>query len=288
MRLSVETYTLDLKYGYEKTIKMLKEAGFDSVDYSFYNLGTMKEEEILGENYIAYAHSVRKCLNDNGMTCNQAHAPFAFEYGGKFDVSDPEYNKIVRSMESAAIMGAENIIIHSIGVPAVVENVFDYNLSFYKSLEPYCEKFNICIAIENLFEDDLKSKCYRGKLHTPELLCKMVKCLQSPWFDVCIDVGHAGVTGYEPDVLLKGFDKNTLKALHIHDNDYISDKHMLPFTGDFDWEKIMKALKTVGYTGDLTLEILGFMKRADEAFMEESLQYAAKVGRHLIKMYDAF
>lgn len=284
MKLSVETFTLDQKYGYEQTIKMLKEAGFDSIDYSFYNLGDTKEQEILGENYIAYAYSVRKYLDDNGMTCNQAHAPFYFKYGGNFDVSNPEYNKIVRSMESAAIMGAENIIVHYIGTP-VEEDCFDYNFRFYKSLEPYCEKFHICIAIENLFYTDTKCNCCRGRLQ-PELLCKMVKLLQSPWFVICLDVGHAAIIGCEPENLIKGLDGHTLKALHIHDNDYLSDKHMLPFTGNLDWENIMNALKEVEYKGDLTLEILGFLSKISDGLMKDTLQYAAKVGRYLIKMYE--
>lgn len=35
MRLSIDTYVLRSRYGDEKAIRMLKEAGFDGIDYSF-------------------------------------------------------------------------------------------------------------------------------------------------------------------------------------------------------------------------------------------------------------
>lgn len=281
MKLSVENHTLRKRYGDETAIKMLKEAGFDSIDYSYYWLEDT--DDALGSNYIEHAVKVRQLLDENCMTCNQAHAPFALTYGSTFDLSEKEYAKIVRSMESAAILGAEHIVVHSLGVPNSVD-CFAYNLGFYKSLEPYCEKFGIRIAIENLFEYDQKRKTFRkGRLHTPELLNGMIKALNSPWFVVCIDVGHAAVTGFEPEELIQGFDHQTLKSLHIHDNDYLSDRHALPCTGDFNWDKITGALKSIDYNGDFTLEIFAYLNRFDDEMMQDALMFAGKVGRHLMK-----
>jgi len=47
MRLSVETYVLHKRYGDERAAEMLKKAGFDSIDYSFYWLA--EEDDTLGE-----------------------------------------------------------------------------------------------------------------------------------------------------------------------------------------------------------------------------------------------
>ena len=225
-------------------------------------------------------------LEKNGMTCNQAHAPFKLAYGSKFDMSEKEYAKIVRSMEAAAIMGAENIVVHAITVPTGVD-LFAYNLEFYKSLEPYCEKFGICVAIENLFCRNKRNPWLHGKLHRPEQLNQMVAALNSPWFVVCIDVGHAGLTGFEPEDVIRGFDNKTLKALHIHDNDYLDDTHNIPYAGKFNWDEIMKALKDIGYNGDFTLEVLGYLKKVDDAFMEDALAFCAKTGRYLMSKMEA-
>lgn len=280
MQLSIETYTLRKRYGDQKAIEMLKKAGFDSIDYSFYWLD--ESDVALCEQYKEHAQKVRKFLDANNMTCNQAHAPFILNYGCQFDISDKEYEKIVRAMESAAIMGAESIVVHAIAVPKGVD-LFEYNLQFYKSLERYAEKFGICIAIENLWDYDSKRKYIYGRLHTPEVLYKMLDALQSPWFVICIDIGHAAITGYEPEEMIRLLDNKVLRALHIHDNDYRSDKHGLPYTGDFNWDEIMKALKDIEYQGDFTLEVFSYLNKIENEFMEEALTYVAKIGRYLLQ-----
>jgi sugar phosphate isomerase/epimerase len=258
---------------------MLKKAGFDSIDYSYYWLP--EEDEALGESYREYAGKVKEYLEKNNMTCNQAHAPLALKYGAVLDVEDPEYLKLVRSIESAAILGAESIIVHALKVPSEVD-LFAYNVAFYKGLEKYCRQFHICIAIENLFWQDKKSNCLRG-LFTPEQLNEMIAVLDSPYFVICVDVGHAAITGYEPQDMIRQFDSKNLKALHIHDNDYYRDRHTLPYTGLLDWGQITQALHDIGYQGDFTLEIFGYLLKVDDAFMETALDFAAKTGRFLIE-----
>ena len=278
MQLSIEIYTLRKRYGDQKAIEMLSKAGFDCVDYSFYWLDD--SDDAISEKYIEHAKKIKRILDANQITCNQAHAPLGYGYVRVFDVSDKEYQKIVRSMEAAAIMGANSIIIHAVQVPEH-ENLFEYNLRFYKSLEPYAEQFGIHIAIENLWDYDPKRKRIYGRLHTPDILYKMLDALQSPWFIICIDVGHAAMTGYEPEEIIRQFDNKALRALHIHDNDYCADKHALPYTGDFNWNEIMKALKEIDYQGEFTLEIFKFLESVDDDFMEEALKFAEKTGRYL-------
>lgn len=279
MQLSIEIYNLRKRYGDRKAIEMLKKAGFDCVDYSFYWLED--SDDAISEKYIEHAQMVREILEDNDMTCNQAHAPLGYGYGREFDVSDKEYQKIVRSMEAASIMGAKSIIVHAVQVPKDID-LFEYNIRFYKSLEPYAEKFGICIAIENLWDYDSKRKYIYGRLHTPDILYGMLDALESPWFVICIDVGHAAITGYEPEEIIRQLNNKVLRALHIHDNDYCGDKHWLPYTGEFNWDEILKALKEIDYQGEFTLEIFKFLENAEDEFMEEALKFAAKTGRYLV------
>ena len=283
MRLSVETYVLHKRYGDKRAVEMLKKAGFDSVDYSFDWLA--EEDDTLGENYQECAKKVRGYLTEYDMVCNQAHGPLTLKYGGAFEVTDPEYQKLVRSIEAASIMGAESIIVHALKVPEGVD-LFAYNLEFYKSLEKYCRQFHICVAIENLFWQDKKSNCLRA-LFTPEQMKQMLAALDSPYFVICIDVGHAAITGYEPQEMIRQFDSTVLLALHIHDNDYYRDRHMIPFAGNLDWNEITRALHDIGYQGDFTLEIFGYLMKVDDQFMETALDFAAKTGRHLLKRIEA-
>ena len=283
MKLSVELYSVAKYFGDHKAIDLIRQAGFDAVDFSYYY---EKEcEEILGENYKEYARELRAHLDEVGLSCNQAHAPFTFKYGMNRDTSDPKYLNIVRALESAAILGAENIVVHSITVPEDVD--FEaYNIAYYSSFIPYCEAFNIHVAVENLFAKDAKRNRFVGKLGTPEELNSIVKKINSPWIVACVDVGHASLTGYEPEDFISRVDPDILKCLHIQDNDYLGDRHMLPYLADLNWHAIMTSLKKSGYKGDLTLEIVKYLQRFPQELIPDALKFAVVIGKHLISIYE--
>jgi len=223
---------------------------------------------------------VRRLLDENGMSCYQAHAPLKMSYGQAFDELAEGYRKIVQSMEAASILGAKHIVVHGPRVPEGVDD-FAYNLEYYRSLKPYCEKFGIHIAIENL------GRYQVGRFNTPEVLYRMLELLDSPWFSVCVDVGHAAITGPEPEELIAGLDNRTLGCVHIHDNDYEHDNHALPYTGKLHWDKIAEAMKKINYQTWLSLEVPTYLGRFDDEMLPEALAFAAKIGRHLIAKVEA-
>ena len=290
MKLSIETYALREKFGDRGTILLAKEAGFDAVDYSYYwftnhDLWLSQNQDTLGEKYVAYAKELRAFLDEIGMECNQAHAPFTVGYGSRFDESDRGYVMLLRSMESAAILGAKSIIVHANEVPKGVD-LEEHNIAFYRTLIPYCEKFGICVAVENLFNTDRETGVITPRIGSPEELNRIVAALDSPYIVACVDVGHAALTGYAPEYFIAGVNPAILKALHIHDNEKIVDSHTIPFNGFLNWEAIMKSLNKIGYDGELTLEIFEFLGRFPAKLMPQALQLAHNVGRHLIEMFE--
>jgi sugar phosphate isomerase/epimerase len=70
---------------------------------------------------------------------------------------------------------------------------------------------------------------------------------------VCLDVGHAHLTGGAPEAieLLAGY----IATTHIHDNRGRDDDHLLPFDGTIDWPATLMAFSKVGYGGPLMLEL---------------------------------
>ncbi len=288
MKLSIDIYEIRHHFGEKQGFKELKNAGFDSIDYSFYWLDEAHTEKILGENHIEYAKSVRASLDEIGLTCNQAHAPFEFRSDeDTIDISNPRYLRIIRSMESAAIMGAQNIIIHSIN-PFPGQSLFDTNYAFYKSFQPYCEKFGIHVSIENLFGqpyDEARKRYIGNRFDRPESMMELIRALDSEWFNVCIDVGHAAVTDIHPEDFIRALDAKTLKALHIQDNNYEGDQHNLPYMGKINWDNVTKALHDIGYMGDMTFEVFGFFRSLgqEQNLVKASLPYIAAVGRQLIQ-----
>lgn len=286
MNLSLESYGLMLKFGAFEGLRLIKQAGFDCVDMSYY--WQLEGSMLIGDEYREYALQLRAHLDELGLTCNQAHAPFSFKHGEDIDPSNPNYLAITRAIESASILGARTIVVHSIGVKNGTNVCFDreYNYAYYKSLQPLCEKFNICIAIENLCIFDDKRKCYKGKLGTASELCEFIRELDSPYFVACVDVGHAAMTGNEPEQFLADMDVSLLKAIHIQDGNYREDCHTIPYLGAFDWNEIMKTLKRIGYKGELTLEIVKYLKNIPKELTLDALCFAEKVGRHLISIFN--
>ncbi len=279
MRLSVESYAVSELLGEEAMPRAIKDAGFDAVDYSFYTEQHIRSLS-RGDGYVDYARRMRERLDEAGLACNQAHAPAELTPESRLDVSDPEYLRLVRSIEAAAILGADSIIVHPIPVDA--DDLVSFNVEFYKGLAPLCERFGIRISVENIYGCDYKRKRKFPVLGTPETLCAVIDGVGSPWFCACIDVGHTALTGYEPEDFIQRMPAGMIRALHVHDNDYREDLHLLPFSGKFAWEKIGAALKACGYGGDLTLEILSFLERFPPDVLPDALRLASSVGRKLI------
>ena len=283
MKLSVELYSVAERFGDLKAIELIREAGFDAIDYSYYY---EKEcEEVLGENYKKYAQEIRAHLDRVGISCNQAHAPFKFKYGMNQDCSEPKYRNIVRAIESASILGAKNIIVHSVSVPEGVD-FEQYNIEYYKSFIPYCEAFRIHVAVENLFKRDKQTNTISSKIGSPRELNGILQKINSPWIVACVDVGHASLTGYEPEEFISQVDPHVLKCLHVQDNDYLGDRHTLPYLANLNWEAIMISLKKSGYEGDLTFEIIKYLERFPKELISEALKFAVVVGRYLISIYE--
>ena len=242
-------------------------------------------EEITGDGYLTHVENMRRYLDKAGIVANQAHAPFSFKYGMAMDESEPRYRTIARSIASAGLLGASNIVIHSVNVPEGV-NFEDYNVEFYKSFIPYCEKYGICVAVENLFVRLPENKGFLPKLGTPEDLCRIVERIASPYIVACVDVGHAALTGHKPEDFIAAMNPDILACLHVQDVDYKDDRHMLPFTESLDWTAIMTALKKKGYKGDLTLEIIKYLDQLPVELLPDALAFSAKVANHLRTVFE--
>ncbi len=288
MRLSMETYGLRRRYGDFEAARLIREAGFDCIDYSCYY---WKEQAYaLEDGYREYAHTLRAHLDSLGLFCNQAHAPFDMKYGQPFDQSYPDFRNVTRAIEVASILGADQIVVHSVAMPYKltedIESTHAYAMTYYRSLLPYAQHFGIRIAVENLFVRHKERFVYSGRLNRPDTLSRVVRELDSPWFTACLDMGHAAMVGYEPEDFVRAMDAGVLGAVHFQDGDYIEDRHNLPFLGQYHWTEIMKALRETGYAGDLTFEIYKYYQNLPDEAVPHALKMAEVVGRRLIELFE--
>lgn len=134
----METVVLRNKFGDETAIRMLKEAGFDGIDYSFYWPGT-PERNMLGEDYISRAREVKSYLKAMDMNCLQAHAPLNPRPVASLELSDLTCLELIRSIEFSGILEVKTLVVHAL-TPPEGRGLIEYNLEFYRFLEPFARE----------------------------------------------------------------------------------------------------------------------------------------------------
>ena len=189
MRLSTNTTDyLTRRRGLEEMIEMIAKAGFDAFDLSLENA------DIWGDDPIAFAKRARAASEKFGIPCNQAHAPFPSSVGDE-EKDEEIFKTIVTAMEVASIAGADTIIVHpkqhlkyaDEGNP---EKLKAMNIEFYKRLVPYCEKFNIKVATENMWQFDENKVIVDSTCASAEEFCEYIDEIGSPYIVGCLDLGH--------------------------------------------------------------------------------------------------
>ena len=284
MKLTVENHVLRRRYDDFRAVDMIAEAGFDGIDFAFYDMGDWKEI-FEAQDPVAYAKRLRAYAEEKGVSFCQAHAPFEFRYGMGQTVEDPVYARIVKSMEFAALLGIPAIVIHAIGDPDSPDYM-QINYDYYRSFLPYCEKYDIKVCVENLmYYHPETGTCTPEPFGTPELFNEMIDWLDSPYYVGCVDLGHAKLTGCEPEDFLLGAGKR-VQYLHVHENDGHLDLHRLPLQFSFHWDKIMKALKEIDYQGNFNFAIINYLNIYENEMLPAALKFAAETGRYLMKKME--
>lgn len=292
MILSTTTDTFFRLFGYDEGIVKLAKIGFDALDMNL--ITCIYDEEFSEENYEKTSKHLLKVAHENGIYFNQAHAPFpSYKFLADKQQMD-EYNAkvypaLLRSIRCAAILGARQIVVHPIDVPdKTVQKQF--NLDFYNKLVPVCKEYNIKVALENMWGHSqvdpkriIPNVCSYG--HD---LADYFDELDPRYFTVCLDLGHSGLVGESADNAIRSLGSR-LGALHVHDNDHVSDMHTLPFMGKMDWDAICSALAQTNYSGDFTYEVGGTYLvhyKKDKALMESAFRLMEVTGRKLISMIE--
>lgn len=256
MLVSSPNGSLAKRYGVTESIRMLKEAGFDAYDMSLFGSNVFDDMAREGGDWRAEARKVRAYADSIGIVCNQTHPIFPPVNG---DEKDPErYETLLRHLEISGILGAKIAVVHPIQYlyyQKNVEKLKEMNLEFYRGLIPYCEKYNIKVAVENMWR-----RYYDKRLAIVDSVCSRaeefrdyVDMIDSPWIVACLDIGHVSLVGEDMTKIIRTLGPR-LQALHVHDTDTVADLHTLPFHGSIDYNEVTAALAEIGYDGDITLE----------------------------------
>lgn len=282
MKTSTEIYSIALHVGEEKAVELVAKAGFDAWDFSMFEMcsnvkGKLipKDHPTTKDNYLAFARRLKQIGSDNGIVCNQGHAPFP---------SSPQnIYYLKKAIECVAEAGGEICVVHPMnnGSP-------EKNAQMYFELLPFAKEHNVKIATENMWNwNRLLRHSSFAACATPKSFNKHLDAVNDDFLVACLDIGHAEMKGSKTTAyeMIKALGPR-LKALHIHDNDKLHDSHQIPFSMDIDFSAVVKALKEIGYDGYLTLEASSYLEKTPLEKLESGVKDLYNSVKKLSDMFE--
>lgn len=286
MKISSEISSIARHVGEEKAVEYMAKAGFDAWDFSMFDMCRFdhKNHRVLvtghpltGDNYLAFARKLRKIGEDNGISCNQSHAPFPTSLS-----EVRSYYK--RAIECTAEAGGKICVIHPDNNKSPEENA-----EIYWQFLPFAKEHGVKIATENMWNwDNVKDQSSFAACATSDSFNAHLDAVNDPFFVACLDIGHAEMRGSGEGAanMIRALGSR-LAALHIHDNDLHHDSHQIPCSMSIDFEAVVRALKDVNYQGEFTLEADGYLAGQNKEDVFKGVCDLAKAARSLADRFDS-
>ncbi len=259
--------TLSFAEGREDTeaIRLIASAGFEAIDLNLNKYAVRSPVSPFWDtDNDEYIKQIAQTVKELGIKVGQVHSPYPTYFENE-DKTEDVLRITKSSIKIAGALGAPYMVIHPNVPPSAktgeqVEEAIENNFAFFSLFFEDIKRANLCIGIENMFNWEKETSTALPTVASKaECMAYMVDRLNemcgSTNFVACLDTGHAMLSGGgDPAAMVRTLGSR-LKLLHVHDNDGKRDKHMLPFEGIIDWQAFAKALNSVGYSGNLSLEI---------------------------------
>ncbi len=285
MKISTQIDGASTLLGEEKAVEYVAKAGFDAWDFSMFNMichdwetksYSKTSHPLCGDGYLKFARKLKQIGLDNGIVCNQSHAPF------------PSNMEIIsylkRAIECTAEAGGKICVIHPENDKSPQENG-----EMYMELLPFAKECGVKIATENMWNWDWeKDYASPAACSSPDSFNAHLDAVNDEYLIACLDIGHAEMMGLDTNApeMIRALGSR-LEALHIHDNDKRHDSHQIPFSMNIDFEGVVKALKEIDYKGYFTLEADEYLKTFTKDNVFEGIKDLQKSARKLAHMFEA-
>ncbi len=286
MKISTEISSASRHIGEQKAVELYAKAGFDAWDFSMFRMCKYdwetqsfleNDHPLAGDNYLAFARELKHIGLENGIHCNQSHAPFPSSCKGIYD-------HLKRAIECTAEAGGNICIIHPCNQEPPKKNA-----EMYFELLPFAKEHGVKIATENMWNwDHEKDQVSFAACMTPESFNAHLDAVNDDFLVACLDIGHAEMrgTGTSAVELIHALG-NRLQALHIHDIDGHHDSHQIPFSMTINYDAVVKALKEIGYNGYFTLEADSYLGAYTPENVFDGMKNLAAAARKLADMFEA-
>ena len=186
-----------------------------------------------------------------------------------------------RSILASEILGVKWMVVHPFSVTEngkrSKERSLPYNLTYYRRWNEVCKAHHVSMAIENMVG------VHGNEWGDMDFLIRLVDAVADPNVGICLDTGHANVTGLDVAECVRKAGRR-LHATHINDN-YARgvDEHLAPMCGNVKWPEVIKALKEVGYEDDFSYEIHKYTHMYPKELQPELIRFTYHLGIWLLQ-----
>ena len=225
LKTSTEIASIAEIVGELKAVELVAKAGFDGYDLSLFEMARYDGKQVVQKGHpfqsreaLQYVRQIKQVAMDNGLTCNQSHAPYP-SYA-------PEIRDLLKTaIEFTAEAGGEICVIHPDNYKGAEENA-----EMFLELLPFAKSCGVKIATENMWNWSYEiGGVGPAACSDPQSFLAHLNAVNDPYFVACLDIGHAAMAGMNtsPAEMIHALGQH-LQALHIHDNDCHGDHHHYP------------------------------------------------------------
>ncbi len=304
MKLSVQTFGTAEIIGINAGFAAISAAGFDAVDfgldgfYKWEELTSGKKSDFFEhDNLYRYVDEVKAAAEKYGVEFGQLHAPFPLYVPKSPEGSKNVQEDVRKCIELCSYINCPRIVIHPIfdgsaRFPSLTkEQEYKMNIEFYSSLIPLLKKHKVVCCLENMWSQDWKSKkIYAASCsdinETIRYIDELNAIAGERLFGFCLDTGHLLLVGQDPCYWIEMLG-DRLETLHTHDNDGVSDEHIIPYLGCANWDRFVLGLRKIGYKGNLSFETSSFNRKFPEELIPAALKLTADIGKYLAGRIEA-
>lgn len=295
------TYDRTYRTPITEQIRRLAADGFAYLDFNYLDLCDDPRSPFIGDAWQTWLESAGNAAAAAGAVFNQAHAPMPVLSNGSDLTLYKE--RIRRSFVGCQMLGIPWMVFHyfhSDNAYGTGKTAEQFNMDFFRDMLEMAHRYNVGIAIENLF---VGAKFHGEMLSAPELQLALIDELNDPLIGACWDTGHGNLRCYakpecngprcDASILCDVYANVTrlgkrLKALHVHDNNGQNDDHIPPMLGgSVDWNAFTRALHDIGYDHSFTFEAHNTVYRlrafgVPEEVTDDAIRLLHQIGESLV------
>lgn len=276
----------------DEALDTVVSAGFRNLDFPLSVFSRPAGSPLKSDIWRLWTGKLRETLRDLGLCVTQAHASWEQAIPQDFIFQSP-FPVYRRTIEACRMLGCGKLVFHAplyffdAHDPSVRSRALEWNFRWFRELLPILEDNGVVAELENIFD----YRHVRSPQDPPFLYCsaqdmlELQQGLNSSWVKLCLDTGHANISGNDPAQMIRAYGKE-LDVLHLNDNfgfiqPVYEDLHLFPGHGTVQWKQVFEALYETGFDYVLNLEPVGALARLSKEQRVIQFREAGLLVRHM-------